>query len=192
MVSHLLEILPAQLGLAYDIGCSFTTTLMKSSLGQKAQDLGLRLVVPAFHGHAHNRLCQLDFHIQVSTGFGLEDLETCEHVFSGSNAVAQLTRHATPFHRRQYINMHFRQWDANKYENLGQFLLNYYKQALGVMEEMPVRIQTLTSSQQITESQFTSWLNSEHDYLRSKQLEPEVDILGMEYVELLDKYNDAR
>ena len=71
---------------------------MKSSLGQKACDLGLCLVVPAFHGHAHNHLCQLDFHVQMSAGFGLEDLETCERVFSGSNAVAQLTRHATLFH----------------------------------------------------------------------------------------------
>jgi len=77
------------------------------------------MVVPAFHGHAHNRLCQLSHHILMSEGFGLEDLETCECVFAGSNAVAHLTRHATPFHRRQFIDMYFRQWDADKYENLG-------------------------------------------------------------------------
>ncbi|KAF8462507.1 hypothetical protein JB92DRAFT_2160816 [Gautieria morchelliformis] len=73
----------------------------------KANANGLRIVVPAFHGHAHNRLCQLSYHILMSKGFGLEDLETCERVFSGSNSVAQLTRHATPFHRRQFIDMYF-------------------------------------------------------------------------------------
>jgi len=94
-------------------------TLMRSSLGTKAQELDLRMVVPAFHGHAHNRLCQLSNHILMSHGFGLEDLETCERVFAGSNAVARLTRHVTAFHRRQFIDMYFHQWDADKYENLG-------------------------------------------------------------------------
>lgn len=112
--------MPEKLGLGYDIACSFTTTLMNSSLGPKARKHGLRMVVPAFHGHAHNRHCQLCFHILMSLGFGLEDLETCERVFAGSNAVARLTRHATAFHRRQYIDLYFRQWDEDKYENLGK------------------------------------------------------------------------
>ena len=59
----------------------------------------------------------------MASGFGLEDLETCERVFAGSNAVARLTRHATAFHRRQFIDMYFRQWDAEKYENLGEYIL---------------------------------------------------------------------
>ncbi|KAF8580519.1 hypothetical protein K439DRAFT_1648189 [Ramaria rubella] len=98
-ISWLLETLPNGVGLGYDIACSFWSTLMRSSLGPQACQLGLRMVVPAFHGHAHNRLCQLCFHIQISQGFGIEDLETCECVFLGSNAVARLTRHSTPYHR---------------------------------------------------------------------------------------------
>jgi len=82
-------------------------TLIRSTLGTKAQELDLRMVVPAFHGHAHNRLCQLSNHILMSRGFGLEDLETCERVFAGSNAVARLTRHVTAFHRQQFIDMYF-------------------------------------------------------------------------------------
>ncbi|KAF8591346.1 hypothetical protein K439DRAFT_1644310 [Ramaria rubella] len=123
-ISHLLEVLPQGLGLGYDITCSFTGTLMRSSLGKKAHELGLKMVVPAFHGHVHNRLCQLSFHILMSRGFGLEDLETCEHIFAGSNAVAWLTCHSTPYHRRQFIDMYFRQWDTDKYENLGKCLNN--------------------------------------------------------------------
>jgi Kyakuja-Dileera-Zisupton transposase len=118
-ISHLLDVLPDHLGLGYDIACSFSTTLRRSSIGEKASKQGLRLVVPGFHGHAHNRLCQLSFHILMSEGYGLEDLETCERVFSASNAVARLTRHATQFHRRQFIDLFFRQWDAEKYEHLG-------------------------------------------------------------------------
>jgi len=55
----------------------------------------------------------------MSSGFGLEDLETCEMVFAGSNAVAQITWNATPFHWQQFIDLFFHQWDAEKYENLG-------------------------------------------------------------------------
>ncbi|KAF8579191.1 hypothetical protein K439DRAFT_1251157, partial [Ramaria rubella] len=86
-ISRLMETWPKGIGLGYDIACSFWSTLMRSLLGPQACELGVRLVVPAFHGHAHNWLCQLCFHIQISEGFGIKDLETCEHVFSGSNAV---------------------------------------------------------------------------------------------------------
>ncbi|KAF8530645.1 hypothetical protein JB92DRAFT_2804438 [Gautieria morchelliformis] len=191
-VSKLLSVFPLRIGLGYDIACSFTSTLMSSSLASKACTAGLKMVVPAFHGHAHNRLCQLGFHILMSPGFGLEDLETCERIFSSSNAVARLTQHATPFHRRQFIDMFLRQWDAEKYENLGKFLLNNYRQALQVLEEMPVRIKALMSGRQVSEACFATWLQDERDYLESKKTEPDTDVLGVEYVELLNKYNDAR
>ncbi|KAF8574625.1 hypothetical protein K439DRAFT_1371896, partial [Ramaria rubella] len=151
-ISHLLDILPHNLGLRYNIACSFTGMLMQSSLGQKARELGLRLVMPAFHGHAHNRLCQLSFHILMSSRFGLEDLEMCEWVFAASNAVAWLTQHATPFHQCQFINLHFCQWDADKYEGLGQFLLEKYKQTLQTLHDMPVCIETLTLGREIAAS----------------------------------------
>jgi len=184
-ISHLLEVLLPGLGLGYDIACSFSTTLMNSSLRMKAHNLWLCLVVPAFHGHAHDHLCQLSFHILMSSGFRLEDLETCERVFAGSNAVARLTRHATPFHRWQFIDPFFHQWDAEKYENLGtvsiciflhsllmhatgQFLLKNYQQALEILHDMPVCIDTLTSGCNVPDAQFTKWLEDEHKYLNSK------------------------
>ncbi|KAF8574809.1 hypothetical protein K439DRAFT_1624059 [Ramaria rubella] len=137
--------------------------------------------------HAHNRLCQLSFHILMSRGFGLKDLETCKHVFAGSNAVARLTCHSTPFHQHQFIDKYFRQWDTEKYENLGHFLFNNYKQALEILQDMPNKIKSLTSGWEVSEAQFVEWLQQECDYLNSKHSEPEVDVLGVEYVELLDK-----
>ena len=118
-VSHLLETLPHGIGLRYDIACSLMDMLMGSSLSIKACECGPCMVVPAFHGHAHNQLCHLSHHILMSDGFGLEDLETYEQVFVGSNAVAHLTCHATLFHQWQFIDMYFQPWDADKYENLG-------------------------------------------------------------------------
>jgi len=109
----------------------------------------------------------------MSPGFGLEYLETCEQVFAGSNAVAWLTRHATPFHYCQFIDLYFKQWDADKYEGLGvshisvcntslmnflaQFLLNNYKQALEIMQDMPM-IKTLTCGHHLTDAEFSGWL----------------------------------
>jgi hypothetical protein len=74
----------------------------------------------------------------------------------------------------------------------GQFILNNYQQALQILEEMPVRIQTLTSGRRVPEAQFMTWLDEERKYLLSKQSEPREDILGIEYVELLNRYHDAR
>ena len=191
-ISYLMDVFPRSLGLGYDIACSFSRTVKRSCIGPKAKADGLRLVIPAFHAHAHNRQCQLDFHILMSAGFGLEGLETCERVFSGSNAVARLTHHATAFHRWQFIDMYFNQWDTDKYENLASFLLNNYRQALDVLHDMPIHIQTILSGRHVSDTQFSQWLAQEHDYLCSKQSEPETDTLSIEYVELIDKYEAAQ
>ncbi|KIJ27532.1 hypothetical protein M422DRAFT_190911 [Sphaerobolus stellatus SS14] len=190
--AYLLEHLPSDAGIAYDIGCSFTSTLATSSLGPKARERKLKFIVPAFHGHAHNRSCQLSYHIQICKGFGLEDGEVCERIFSQSNKIARCTRHATRYHRRQFIDMYFRQWDLDKYENLATFMLKNYQQALETIEDMTIRIAVLTSGHTITDAQFTQWLDEERTYLKSKQSEPEKDSTNIEYVELLQKYDTAR
>ncbi|KAJ6555295.1 hypothetical protein B0H10DRAFT_2373425 [Mycena sp. CBHHK59/15] len=41
--------------IGYDIMCAFFKTLLRSSLGKRVVAMKLRGVVPAFHGHAHNR-----------------------------------------------------------------------------------------------------------------------------------------
>jgi len=83
----------------------------------------VQLVVNAFHGHAHNRMCQLQYHPLYLPGTGLKDFETCERVFSSSNATAVLIRHASHFHYVQSLELHFNQWDADKYAELSMSLL---------------------------------------------------------------------
>lgn len=75
---------------------------------------------------------------------------------------------------------------------LGNFILNNYRQALDVLHDMPIRIEALTSGRQISDIEFTRWLDEEQLYLKSKKSEPEADVLGIEYVELLNKYYNAR
>ncbi|KAF8515032.1 hypothetical protein BU17DRAFT_93915 [Hysterangium stoloniferum] len=190
--AYLLKHLPHDIGIGYDIGCSFTTTLANSSLGVKARENSLKFVVPAFHGHAHNRSCQLSYHVGMCKGFGLEDCEVCERVFSGSNKIARCTRHSTIYHRKQFIDMYFHQWDLDKYENLATFLLNNYQQALKIISEMTMRQKMLTPEQVIPDTQFMKWLDEERAYLKSKASEPEKDILSIEYVTLLQAYDSAR
>jgi 5-formyltetrahydrofolate cyclo-ligase len=113
-----LNVFEDRLGIGYDIGCSFTATIAKSSIARKARNKGLRVVMPTFHGYAHKRLCQLSFHPLYVTGFGIEDLETAERIFASFNGLANITRYASRFHRIQAIDLFSRQHDDDKYQEL--------------------------------------------------------------------------
>jgi hypothetical protein len=73
------------------------------------------MMVGTFHGHAHNRKCQLMWHPMYIPGTGHSEGEGYEHIFSASNELARSTRHASPFHRHQAIEEHFAFWDTDKY-----------------------------------------------------------------------------
>lgn len=122
ITNFIMDVYGKNQGLGFDIGCSFDKTVKASRLlSEKAASLGLQVVVNAFHGWAHNRLCQLEYHPLYRRGLGLEDLETLERVFSSSNSIARTIRHTTKFHWAQYVDLHFRQWDADKYQGLGKY-----------------------------------------------------------------------
>ncbi|THG99052.1 hypothetical protein EW026_g3227 [Hermanssonia centrifuga] len=67
IVNRLMDTFGKKIGLAYDMGCDLQKTLMSSSLGARARELELRLLVPAFHGHAHNRKLIFDNYKQALT-----------------------------------------------------------------------------------------------------------------------------
>ena len=110
--------------LAYDIMCAFWMTLSKSSLGAETVAFRLQGIVPAFHGHAHNRGCQVHWHPLYVEGVGLEDFEECERTFSHSNELASVTRLSTPYHRHQHINKHFYFHDLDKHASSGDLYLS--------------------------------------------------------------------
>lgn len=122
MVEALLNAFGNRIGGGYDIGCKFRKTLARSPLGSHAHELQYTSLVGSFHGHAHNRLCQLSFLAKYVVGLGLEDLEGCERFFSKSNALASSTRHASIFHRKQKIYQFAKHMDnTDTYQNLSMF-----------------------------------------------------------------------
>jgi len=90
-----------------------------SSLAERARELRLGLMVGAFHGHAHNRACQVQWHPLYLEGLGLFPGEPCEHVFSLCNETARVNRHASRFHRLQTLLEFFAHLDDDKYAALG-------------------------------------------------------------------------
>jgi hypothetical protein len=123
LVNKLIDTYGPDLGLAYDIACGFDRSIRKSSLGAKVAQYRLRGIVPAFHGHAHNRGCQVHWHPMYIRGTGIEDFEECERTFAKSNELAPGTRLATSFHRHQQIDEHFCFHDEDKYAASGTHLL---------------------------------------------------------------------
>ena len=123
----MLDVFGADLALGYDIGCRFETTLSNSPLGDKARKNNHRCLVGAFHGQAHNRLCQSRFLATYVKGLGLEDLEGCERFFSKSNALANSTCYASTFHRRQAIAEYAGYFDKfETYQNLRMFFISFF------------------------------------------------------------------
>ena len=121
VTSKLLDMFGSDLGGGYDIGCHFKTTLASSVLGKCAHSLNYTSLINAFHGHAHNRLCQLDNLMTYVEGLGLEDLKGCERAFSKSNTLAPSIQYASIFHRRQAIAYYFKyNDDMEVYANLSK------------------------------------------------------------------------
>ncbi len=117
-VNRLVDELGSDQTVGHDIACSFSATLRNSSISQKVATHRLTMSVNAFHGHAHNRICQLTNHPLYRTVLGLEDLETCERVFSASNSVARVIRFASHFHWQQFLDLHFKQWNEDRYADI--------------------------------------------------------------------------
>jgi len=119
MVDKLIDIFNIPMLIGYDIGCGFTSTCLASEkVSGKFQKSGMRFSVGSFHGHAHARKCQLDWHPLYIEGTGLEDLETCERLFSGSNMLARCTRQASVYNRKELIGRFMKVWNSDKYLEL--------------------------------------------------------------------------
>jgi hypothetical protein len=118
-IEKMLNIFGADQGGGFDCGCQIETTLKNSALGDRAAALNFKCLVDAFHGHAHNRLCQLSHLTTYMKGLGIEDLGVCERAFSRSNGLGGATRYMSVFHRMQAIAQYFKDTDdLETYQNL--------------------------------------------------------------------------
>ncbi|KDR81011.1 hypothetical protein GALMADRAFT_241624 [Galerina marginata CBS 339.88] len=176
----------------YDIGCSFTATLNSSSLGDVFKASLSRCCVNAFHGYSHNYLCQAQHHPNNIKGMGLEDLEGMERIFSGSNQLANVLRYATAYRRRLLIDLYVRQWDEDKYENLGIFIFNNYVQALKIIKEDSYALEHAMESLNIAgTAELDKWQAEELEYLRNLGKEEDYDVMAVAYVERLQELDDV-
>ncbi|KIN95760.1 hypothetical protein M404DRAFT_934427, partial [Pisolithus tinctorius Marx 270] len=183
VVSRLMKVFGADLRGGYDIGCQFSTTLAKSVIGKDVEQNRHTCLVPAFHGHAHRQLCQLSHLMVYTEGLGLEDLKTCERMFSKSNALASSLRYASAFHRQQAINAYFSHNDAYEvYASISNFIYSNYKQALSIIQDCEFVLPSLKCELGVTaDTEFTRWLQEERNYLEGLEMEPLNETLQMEY-----------
>ena len=108
------------------------------------------MCVNAFHGYSHSHICQLRFHPSIIEGTGIEDLETMERIFSSSNDLAPVVRYASTYRRRLFVEAFLKQWDADKHQNLGEFILDNYTQALDIINVEGPTVQNSMRQEGIT------------------------------------------
>ncbi|TFK59169.1 hypothetical protein BDN72DRAFT_781102 [Pluteus cervinus] len=183
VVSKLLEMYGAHQCTGYDIGCHFQQTVANSSLGKRAQELDLTFLVDLFHGHAHNRPCQLKNLPLYKTGVGLEDFGTCERIFSASNSAARLVRYSSHYHWLQFIDLHYSQWDEDRYQDLSKFILDNYTQALSIIKTYTPKVEALKVLLNIQDEDFIRWNKEEEEYLTrlSRKVKHDAQLILAEY-----------
>ncbi|KAK7052690.1 hypothetical protein R3P38DRAFT_3306336 [Favolaschia claudopus] len=177
--------LKKKIGGGYDCGCEIKKTIRNSPLGPLAEENGLTMLVGAFHGHAHNRKCQLDHLSTYVEGLGLEDLEGCERKFAQTNGLARCTRYASVMHRRRAFRTYLAHLDTyESYANLSTFLVNNYKQALEILATESAIMQVMRDAG-LTPAMVEGRLQEEKEYLQSLAQEPEEETEQMEYYQQL-------
>ncbi|KAJ6563493.1 hypothetical protein B0H10DRAFT_2115144 [Mycena sp. CBHHK59/15] len=187
IVKRLLDRCGEDIGLGYDIMCAFFKTLLRSSLGRRVVAMKLRGVVPAFHGHAHNRACQVGWHPLYVEGVGLEDFEECERTFAKSNHLASTTRLTTQFHRKQAIDEHFYHHDLDKHAISGNFIYQNYRQALEKTIISRAQLTVLEQRLGMTAADYEAALLQEQEYFQGLRSEPPEVAHTVEYMDLLMK-----
>ncbi|KAJ7753384.1 hypothetical protein DFH07DRAFT_960224 [Mycena maculata] len=192
MVKRILDRYGKDIGLGYDIMCAFFKTLLRSSLGSRVVAMNLRGVVPAFHGHAHNRACQVGWHPLYVDGVGLEDFEECERTFAGSNHLAGTTRLCTAFHRQQAIDEHFDFHDLDKHAASGNFIYQNYRQAIEKIALNRSQLDILELRLHTTDSDYESALLEEQKYFKELRSEDRDIVDTVEYMELLAKLHTQK
>ncbi|KAF9790844.1 hypothetical protein BJ322DRAFT_1170390 [Thelephora terrestris] len=191
ITARALQTLGPRLLQGYDIGCVFKKTIASSSLGPKFDESESRCCVNAFHGYSHNFTCQTKNHPNVIDGMGLEDLETMERIFSSSNQVAAVTRYASAYHRRVFIDMFLQQWDDDKYQNLASMLFNNYRQALSIIDVEGPAVEETAHALGISLSDLETWHHQQAEFFETIGEESPWDIHAVTYVELLQDLDSA-
>ncbi|KAF9018849.1 hypothetical protein BDZ89DRAFT_1094016 [Hymenopellis radicata] len=188
VVEFMLRLHGPQQASGYDVGCNLTKIIQNSSLAERVDRLDYQSIegllygrnATVFHGHAHNRLCQLSFLPLYLSSMGLEDFEGCERFFNVTNGMARGTRNAS------WMKHHDR---IDNYERLSMFLCNNYRQAIGILQTKPLHKAEMARLGIFSSSVFDGWLKDEREYLESlkEKIATTQEKLEVEYLEKLDR-----
>ena len=83
--------------------------------------------------------------------------------------------------------MHCEQNDREKYENLGKFIYNNYRQALEILAKDGPLLETMRKDKGFTGETYERWMDEERQWLEDLRREPEADSLRCLYLEALEK-----
>ncbi|KAG9089281.1 hypothetical protein FS749_001456 [Ceratobasidium sp. UAMH 11750] len=170
----------------FDSGCSFEKTAFSGPIiGPTVRAAKFKLCTGAFHGPAHIRPCQLQYHSRLFLGAGLTDFENCETLFSSSNRLASTTRLASKYHRHQRIHRHLEGWDDDQHANVGYLLRSKYKAALAVLERAEANITRLAPD--ASSKKLEKFLEDEKHYLATLKVEDPNDTMAVEYISLRER-----
>ncbi|KAF8131317.1 hypothetical protein K438DRAFT_2132070 [Mycena galopus ATCC 62051] len=138
------------------------------------------------------RACQLRYLATYVQGMGIEDLEGCERIFSKSNGLSRSVRYASVFHRKQTIRTYLAHVDTfDTYANLSTFLVNNYKQAVGILNTGKT-VKYAMAQASVTEEMMEARLEEEKVYLDGLSVEPAEETDHMEYYQQLVNLADRR
>lgn len=119
---------------------------------------------------------------------GIEDLETLERFFSASNGLAPVIRYASRYRRKAMIHMFLKQWDSEKYANLGLMLYNNYAQALNIINSIGPAVQDALQELDLTREQLDALQAEEQKYFQELRDEDPANLHTIAYVELLEEF----
>jgi hypothetical protein len=190
-IAKMLETLGSHVLVGYDIGCSFTATVLNSALATLFQSKGFRLCTDVFHGYAHNYRCQLRNHPYGIVGAGLEDLGTMERVFAASNFLSRVTRYASPYMRHLLIDIYFTQWDEDKFAATGKMIYENYIQALETLELDRPALEEALILMGLTKDNLEDLRKDEAQYLEQLKSHEVYDRRAVTYVRLLLRLQKA-
>ncbi|KAJ3003115.1 hypothetical protein NUW54_g1805 [Trametes sanguinea] len=167
-VAELQNTLGQDLMIAYDIGCDFSKAIDDSSLGPQARALRIRFCVNAFHGYSHSYNSD-----QISSLW-----------WFGTPGMPLVTGDG-------YINQYFRQWDHEKYSNLGLMLYNNLRQALDIIQSQSLVLEQALESLQLSLDDLKRFSNEERIFFLQLRDEEDDNLYAVAYVEALQELRSA-
>ncbi|KAG2225343.1 hypothetical protein INT45_005587 [Circinella minor] len=111
----------------YDVGCKLTTSLEKTESLTCIKDVPIPVGI--FHILNHRPACQLTCHPRVNAGWGLQDGEHLERMWSNLSGFISMTRSMSSLNRRLTLSTALEFYAQQKIDTIGTNLKRKFKRA---------------------------------------------------------------